>query len=189
MKQLLILCFILGFGFTTILYAKTSPKVEIVTSMGNIVIELYPQRAPKTVNNFLTYIKEGFYNNTIFHRVIPGFMIQGGGFTTELERKKTHKPIKNESNNSLSNTKGTIAMARTSHPHSATSQFFINVSDNSYLNYNRQSRSFGYTVFGKVTHGLEIVEAISQKPTEVKGHFKNLPMTPIIIKVIHPLTY
>ena len=142
------------------------PQVEIKTNLGNILLELYPDRAPKSVENFLQYVKEGHYKSTIFHRVIPGFMIQGGGLDKALRQKPTRPPIENEAANGLKNTIGTIAMARTSDPHSASAQFFINVADNAFLNYSAPTdRGYGYTVFGKVTGGMEIVNKIAATPT------------------------
>ncbi|MCX7185034.1 MAG: peptidylprolyl isomerase [Nitrosospira sp.] len=142
------------------------PQVEIKTNLGSILLELYPARAPKTVENFLQYVKEGHYKSTVFHRVIPGFMIQGGGLDQALRQKPTRPPIENEAANGLKNTIGTIAMARTSDPHSASAQFFINVADNAFLNYSAPTdRGYGYTVFGKVTGGMEIVNKIAATPT------------------------
>jgi len=142
------------------------PQVEIKTNLGNILLELYPDKAPKTVENFLQYVKEGHYKSTVFHRVIPGFMIQGGGLDKALKQKPTRPSIENEAANGLKNTIGTIAMARTSDPHSASAQFFINVADNAFLNYSAPTdRGYGYTVFGKVTGGMEIVNKIAATPT------------------------
>lgn len=142
------------------------PQVEIKTNLGNILLELYPDRAPRTVENFLQYVKEGHYKSTVFHRVIPGFMIQGGGLDKALRQKPTRPSIENEAANGLKNTIGTIAMARTSDPHSASAQFFINVADNAFLNYSAPTdRGYGYTVFGKVTGGMEIVNKIAATPT------------------------
>lgn len=141
-----------------------SNKVELETTMGNIVIELYPDKAPITVANFKQYVNEGFYDNTIFHRIIAGFMVQGGGFDTEGNQKSTHAPIKLESQNGLSNDIGTVAMARTNVPDSATSQFFINVADNTFLNYG--VRDDGYTVFGKVISGMDVVNKMSKVKTD-----------------------
>ena len=131
-----------------------NPQVELKTNLGNITIELYPDKAPKTVDNFLRYVKDGYYKGTIFHRVIPGFMIQGGGFDKSFKQKPTRQPVENEAANGLKNEMGTVAMARTSEPHSATAQFFINVANNSFLNYTSPTaRGYGYTVFGKVHQG------------------------------------
>ena len=141
-------------------------QIEIKTNLGNILLEIYPEKAPKTVNNFLSYIKEKQYDDTIFHRVIPGFMIQGGGFDKAMKKKPTRQPIENEADNGLKNEIGTIAMARTGDPHSATSQFFINVKNNVFLNHTEPTqRGYGYTVFGKVINGMNVVNRISEVPT------------------------
>ena len=141
-------------------------QIEIKTNLGNILLEIYPEKAPKTVNNFLGYIKEKQYEDTIFHRVIPGFMIQGGGFDKSMKKKPTRQPIENEADNGLKNEIGTIAMARTGDPHSATSQFFINVKNNVFLNHTEPTqRGYGYTVFGKVINGMDVVNRISEAPT------------------------
>jgi len=157
------------------------PQIEIKTNFGNILLELYPEKAPKTVNNFLSYIKENQYKDTIFHRVIPGFMIQGGGFDKSMKKKPTRQPIKNEADNGLKNEIGTIAMARTGDPHSATSQFFINVKNNVFLNHTEPNqRGYGYTVFGKVINGMDVVNRISEAPTGKKDAPKEI----IVIKSI-----
>lgn len=165
------------------------PQVQIETDYGNIVVELYPDKAPKTVQNFLYYVKTGFYKNTIFHRVINGFMIQGGGFTPDMAQKETpRKPVENEASNGLSNQKYTIAMARTQDPHSATSQFFINVADNPNLDYTSSSRGgYGYAVFGKVIKGTDVVDKIKTVPTGNSGMHRDVPLKPIIIKDIVPV--
>jgi cyclophilin family peptidyl-prolyl cis-trans isomerase len=160
-----------------------NPVVEIVTSMGPIRIELYPEKAPKTVENFLQYAREGFYDGTVFHRVIPGFMVQGGGFTPEMEQKKTREPIANEAQNGLKNAAGTVAMARTPNPHSATAQFFINVADNEFLNFTSPTQQgFGYTVFGRVTQGMEVVQKIVQVPSGNRAGHQNVPVKPVVIQ-------
>lgn len=160
-----------------------NPKVLMQTSMGDIVIELYPQKAPKTVANFLQYVDEGFYNGTIFHRVINGFMIQGGGFTEEMAQKETHPPVMNEADNGLRNTVGTLAMARTMDPHSATAQFFINVNNNTSLDFREKTpRAWGYAVFGRVVEGMGVVEAIKGVSTGSRGMHSDVPTTNIIIK-------
>lgn len=162
-----------------------NPKVLIQTSMGDILIELYPQKAPKTVANFLQYADEGFYNGTIFHRVIDGFMIQGGGFTEDMAQKKTRPPIMNEADNGLRNTTGTIAMARTMDPHSATSQFFINVNNNTSLDFREKTpRAWGYAVFGRVIDGMNVVKAIKGVSTGSRGMYSDVPTTNIIIKKV-----
>ena len=154
--------------------------VKLQTSMGNIVIELNEQAAPVTVKNFLGYVQSGFYDGTIFHRVIPGFMIQGGGFTPKMIRKKTLDPIINEAKNGLSNKRGTIAMARTNNPNSATSQFFINHRDNDFLNYMDDNQP-GYAVFGKVIEGMDVVDAIASVKTTTRDGMENVPVEPIEI--------
>lgn len=154
-------------------------RVMLTTSAGNIELELYNQKAPVTVDNFLGYVNSGFYNGTLFHRVIPGFMIQGGGFTAAMQQKPTQAPIKNEADNGLRNLRGTIAMARTAEKDSATSQFFINVADNAFLDHGQ--RDFGYAVFGKVIKGMDIVDKISQVRTENVGPYQNVPVKQIVI--------
>ncbi|MEQ1976061.1 peptidylprolyl isomerase A [Xenorhabdus sp. SGI240] len=153
--------------------------VKLVTSAGEIELELDSNKAPMTTKNFVEYVNEGFYNNTIFHRVIPGFMIQGGGFTKDMKQKATREPIKNEADNGLRNLRGTIAMARTADKDSATSQFFINVTDNAFLDHGQ--RDFGYAVFGKVVKGMDVVDKISQVKTENVGPYQNVPAKPIVI--------
>lgn len=160
-----------------------NPRVRLVTNYGNIVLELYPQKAPETVKNFLRYVREGFYNGTIFHRVIQGFMIQGGGYTKDLQRKPTHAAIKNEADNGLHNLRGTLAMARTMDPNSATSQFFINTVNNNFLDFrSKTTRGWGYCVFGKVVSGMDVVDAISKVPTTTSRVGQNAPVSPVIIE-------
>lgn len=161
-------------------------QVEMKTNVGSVVLELYPDQAPKTVENFLQYVDDGFYKNTIFHRVIAGFMIQGGGFDTAYHQKETRPPVRNEAANDLKNEIGTIAMARTSDPHSATAQFFINVANNGFLNFKApDQRGYGYTVFGKVISGMDIVNKIATTPTDAGGPFPtDVPKTKIIIENI-----
>jgi len=154
------------------------PHVTLDTSMGKIVLELYPDKAPKTVANFLAYVKAHHYDGTIFHRVIPGFMIQGGGFTPDMTEKPTKPPGKNESSNGLSNERGTIAMARTQAVDSATAQFFINVKDNQGLDYPKNG---GYAVFGKVIEGMDVADKIVAVPTTTKGPYSDVPREPIKI--------
>jgi len=162
--------------------AKPDMKiVKLETTMGNITIELNEQAAPVTVKNFLGYVEEGFYDGTIFHRVIPGFMIQGGGFTAEMVRKQTRSPIINEANNGLRNDRGTIAMARTSDPDSATAQFFINHRDNGPLNYVANVNP-GYAVFGRITEGMEVVDAIASVKTTIRMGMKDVPVESVVIK-------
>jgi peptidyl-prolyl cis-trans isomerase B (cyclophilin B) len=159
------------------------PKVLLETNFGNIVIELNPKAAPKTVENFLAYVNDGFYAGTIFHRVIKGFMIQGGGFTKDLQQKPTQKPVINEADNGLKNRRGTVAMARTSDPHSASSQFFVNTVDNAFLDHKEKTvRGWGYCVFGHVVEGMQVVDAIGGQPTTVKGIGRDVPVSPVIIK-------
>ncbi|HTP94474.1 MAG TPA: peptidylprolyl isomerase [Burkholderiales bacterium] len=160
-----------------------NPQVEMKTSLGTITIELYPDKAPKTVENFLQYVKDGFYKGTIFHRVIPGFMVQGGGFTPDLQQKPTRAPIPIESKNGLKNEVATIAMARTSDPNSATAQFFINVVDNDMLNYPKPDGN-GYAVFGRVVKGMDVVNKIVAVPTGNAGPHQNVPQKPIVIESV-----
>lgn len=158
------------------------PYVELETTMGNIVIELNQEKAPNTVANFLEYVKSGHYDGTIFHRVIDGFMIQGGGMDANMKEKSTNAPIQNEADNGLKNEVGTIAMARTSDPHSATAQFFINVKDNSFLNFSgKNPQGWGYAVFGKVIEGMDIVNKIKGVPTGKYGFHGDVPTTPVVI--------
>lgn len=159
------------------------PYVELETSMGNIVIELNAEKAPATVANFIDYVNSGHYDGTIFHRVIDGFMIQGGGMDANMKEKSTKAPIQNEADNGLKNEVGTIAMARTSDPHSATSQFFINVKDNSFLNFSgKNPQGWGYAVFGKVTEGLDIVDAIKSVRTGNRGYHADVPLENVVIE-------
>lgn len=161
-----------------------NPKVNLQTNKGLIVIELYPDQAPQSVANFLAYVDAGFYDGTIFHRVIPDFMIQGGGFTADLEKKATRDPIPNEADNGLKNERGTLAMARTNDPNSATAQFFINHKDNAFLDHSgKNPRGWGYAVFGRVTDGMSVVDAIATTPTGAKGMFpKDVPLETIVIE-------
>ena len=166
-------------GLATAALAESANQVTLETTQGTILIELYPDKAPATVANFLQYVNDGFYNKTVFHRVIDGFMIQGGGFTSDLKRKITGAPVKNEADNGLSNERGTVAMARTSDPHSATAQFFINSAANGdFLDHGKTSDGWGYTVFGRVIEGMDVVDAISKIETEAKGPgMANVPVT------------
>ena len=157
-------------------------KVQLATSVGDIVIELDAAKAPKSVENFLAYVKAGHYDGTVFHRVIGNFMIQGGGMTSDLKEKPTRAPITLESRNGLNNDKGTVAMARTNAPNSATAQFFINLKDNEFLNAAASRDGNGYAVFGKVTSGMDVVEKIRNVPTGNKGPFENVPLDPVTIK-------
>ena len=150
--------------------------------MGDITLELNPEKAPDTVANFLQYVKDGFYDGTIFHRVIPTFMIQGGGFDAKMNQKPTRTPIKNEADNGLKNDVYTVAMARTGDPNSATAQFFINVADNQFLNHTAKTmQGWGYAVFGKVVKGQDVVDKIKAVPTTTKGMFQDVPVTPVVI--------
>lgn len=181
LRQFVIFLFLISISLSV---AATSITVEMKTNIGNVVLELYPDKAPKTVENFLQYVDSGFYKNTIFHRVIPNFMIQGGGFDTTFNQKPTRSPIQNEAANGLKNEVGTIAMARTTDPHSATAQFFINVANNGFLNYKTPNQNgYGYTVFGKVISGIDIVQKIASIPTGSGGPFPgDVPKTSIIIE-------
>lgn len=163
--------------------ADSYPKVALETSHGTIVLELNSAAAPETVANFLSYVDQGFYDNTVFHRVIPGFMIQGGGFTTDMQQKPTGAPIQNEADNGLQNATGTIAMARTQDPHSATAQFFINVSDNGFLNHSSPTpQGWGYAVFGHVTEGMSVVTEIVGVKTGRVGMHQDVPLEPVVIE-------
>ncbi|PPD50202.1 MAG: peptidylprolyl isomerase [Methylobacter sp.] len=158
-------------------------KVKLTTSLGNIVIQLNTEKAPISSANFLSYVKEGFYTDTIFHRVIPGFMAQGGGFDSSFSQKTTHAPIKNEADNGLANTRGTLAMARTSDPDSATAQFFINYKDNAFLNHTSPTASgWGYAVFAEVIEGMDVVDAMAKEATGNRGPHQDVPKTDIVIQ-------
>lgn len=177
MLRILIACLAL---IVAPLAGAAAPQAELKTNMGTMVIELYPDRAPETVKNFQQYVQSGFYNGTVFHRVIPGFMIQGGGFTADLQYKPPREPIRNEANNGLKNTAGTIAMARTADPNSATSQFFINVVDNPMLDYREGNP--GYAVFGKVISGTDVAQKIVNVPTTARPPHQNVPVQPVVIE-------
>ena len=189
MKQLVkiaVSLLFIGLSVSVAVADANFPQVLVKTNMGDIVIELDKQKAPASVANFLNYVNEGFYNGTVFHRVIDGFMIQGGGFSQDLAKKNTHAPIKNEANNGLKNLKGTIAMARTNDPHSATAQFFINVVNNGFLDYKSATpRGWGYTVFGKVVQGMEVVDKIRKVPTGPSGPFpSDVPKSTVIMESV-----
>ena len=186
LKKLLLSIAVLALSFQIQLAQAANPKVKVETSKGTMVFELYPDKAPKTVANFLEYVNAGTYDGTIFHRVIKNFMNQGGGFTADYKKVDTRDPIQNEADNGLKNLKYTIAMARTSAPHSATNQFFINTADNAFLDHSSKSmRGWGYTVFGKVVEGENIAGAISRVATGSGGPFStDVPATPIIIEKI-----
>ena len=172
---------LIGAGLS--LAAGPLPRVKMTTSLGDIVVELDSTAAPKTVDNFLTYVNDGFYDGVIFHRVIAGFMIQGGGFNADMQRKATRPPIPNEADNGLSNLSGTIAMARTADPHSAGAQFFINVKDNPFLNHrDKTMQGWGYCVFGKVVEGMAAVRAIENGPTTTISGMRDVPETPVVIQ-------
>jgi peptidyl-prolyl cis-trans isomerase A (cyclophilin A) len=173
LRQLLILLSLISF------HLWAAPSVEFETTLGRFTIELNQEKAPVTVANFLRYVKDESYVGSIFHRVIPGFMVQGGGFNQQMKRLKTYSPIRNEANNGLHNQAGTIAMARTKDPNSATRQFFINLVDNKFLDYDQ--RPPGYAVFGRVTSGFEVIKAIGKQPTTNLGYMKNIPEEPIVI--------
>jgi cyclophilin family peptidyl-prolyl cis-trans isomerase len=162
-----------------------NPRVALQTSKGRIVIELYADKAPKSAKNFLDYTKAGYFNGTIFHRVIPGFMIQGGGFTPDMAEKPTRPPVQNEADNQLLNQRGTVAMARTSDPNSATAQFFINLANNGFLNFRSKTpEGWGYAVFGNVVEGMDVVDAIAQVPTTSKAPYENVPIQPVVIQKV-----
>ena len=161
------------------LFAADNPHVVINTSFGEVELELNAEKAPISVENFLGYVDAGSYNGTIFHRVIPGFMVQGGGFNSNMQQKPTNKSIENEAGNGLKNDRGTVAMARTQAPHSATMQFFINHSDNDFLNHS--DRDFGYAVFGKVVRGMDVVDTIAEQKTSSYGMHENVPIEQVII--------
>lgn len=181
-KYLIVLLALFSFSALT---APKNTKVKLSTNKGIIEIELFDSKAPLSVKNFLSYVDSGFYNGTIFHRVIDKFMIQGGGFDISLKQKETKTPIKNEATNRISNLTGTIAMARTGVVDSATSQFFINVSDNTFLDHqNQTARGFGYAVFGRVVKGMSVVNMIKGQSTKANGPFQNLPMENIIIEKV-----
>ncbi len=171
----------LAFGLLSVAaFAQKSPQVKFITTEGDFVVEVYPDKAPKTVENFLQYVKDKHYDGTIFHRVIDGFMIQGGGFVADMREKTMRAPIPLEAGNGLKNDRGSIAMARTSNPNSATAQFFINVKDNAMLNAPSPD-GYGYAVFGKIVSGMETVDKIRLTATGNKGQFQNVPVNPIVI--------
>ncbi|MEM8996647.1 MAG: peptidylprolyl isomerase, partial [Acidobacteriota bacterium] len=165
--------------------AVAGPQVVIETSKGSITVELFEDKAPITVKNFLSYAESGFYDGTVFHRVIPGFMIQGGGYTPDLVKKDTGPGIQNEADNGLKNDRGTLAMARTSNPNSATSQFFISVVNNDFLNHTSKTpRGWGYAVFAKVVEGMDVVDAITGVPTGTKNRLRDVPQEPVTINKV-----
>ncbi|SDI94596.1 peptidyl-prolyl cis-trans isomerase B (cyclophilin B) [Billgrantia gudaonensis] len=164
--------------------ASDDADLTLHTNHGEIAIELFQEQAPQSVNNFLTYVQEGHYAGTLFHRVIDGFMIQGGGFDRDLRQKPTRDPVTNEADNGLSNDRGTLAMARTGDPHSATAQFFINVADNDFLDHQSKDsgQTWGYAVFGRVIEGMDVVDAIARVPTGSRGPFQDVPEDPVVIE-------
>lgn len=184
MHRLFLFAFAFLFGIAA---HAANPQVEMKTSQGTLVIELYQDKAPKTVENFLQYVKDDFFNGTIFHRVIPDFMIQGGGFTPDMKQKDTRAPIQNEARNGLKNELGTLAMARTGNPHSASSQFFINLKENGFLDYPSQD-GWGYAVFGKVVQGLDVVQKIARVERKSAPYspdrVPSTPVTPILIESV-----
>ncbi|UOA08848.1 peptidyl-prolyl cis-trans isomerase [Methylobacter sp. S3L5C] len=184
-----VILFMMLFLISTLSFAKennmsdTQTKVKLTTTLGEIIIQLNTEKAPVSSANFLTYVNEGFYNGTIFHRIIPDFMAQGGGFDVKFDQKSVHGAIKNEANNGLKNTRGTLAMARTNDPHSATAQFFINYKDNSFLNHTSETSSgWGYAVFGEVIEGMDVVDAMAKEATSNRGGHENVPKTDIVIE-------
>lgn len=177
-KSVLTLFALVGFAASAF---AANPMVELRTNQGDIKVELYADKAPKSVANFTQYIKDGHYTGTVFHRVIDGFMIQGGGFDAQMQQKSTRPPIENEAKNGLKNVPGTLAMARTSDPHSASSQFFINLAPNTFLDYPSRD-GWGYAVFGKVVSGMDVVEKIAKVRTGNAGFHQNVPVEPIIIE-------
>ena len=180
--MILALVFVLSIPSGAIGGLSDNPQVIMETSKGTIVLEVFPDEAPETVKNFLQYVRWGHYDGTIFHRVIPDFMIQGGGLTPGMKKKTTEMPIQNEADNGLKNKLGTVAMARTPDPHSATDQFFINTKSNGFLDHkNKTAEGWGYTVFGKVVKGMDVVNAISGVKTAKKGMMSNVPVEPVLI--------
>lgn len=170
-------------SFATDAALAADPRVELKTNRGAIVIELNQAKAPKSVANFLQYVKDGHYNGTVFHRVIDGFMVQGGGFDTDMKQKPTRATVENEAANGLKNDYGTVAMARTPDPHSASAQFFINGKNNDFLNFREPTpQGYGYTVFGKVVSGMDIVDKIAKVPTGNAGSHQNVPREPVVIE-------
>ncbi len=184
MKNIMAILVIALFWTVQFVWAGPSnPRVRLETSHGVIVLELDSKSAPKTVENFLHYVSDGSYDDTIFHRVIKGFMIQGGGFTADMKKKPAQSPITNEADNGFKNRRGTVAMARTMDPHSATSQFFINSVDNAFLDYKgKNSKGWGYCVFGKVVEGMDVVDTIEGLTTTMRAGYKDVPTSPVVIK-------
>jgi cyclophilin family peptidyl-prolyl cis-trans isomerase len=189
MKKLFILTgLVITLAFSSLLAKAENPQVLIETNKGSLIIELFPNEAPESVKNFLEYVNSGYYDGTIFHRVIGNFMIQGGGFESDFARKPTRAPIQNEADNGLQNRVGTIAMARTNDPHSATSQFFINVANNSSLDFREKTpRAWGYAVFGRVTDGMRTVNQIRTVPTTSRNGHQDVPIEPVIIERVRQI--
>lgn len=182
-KSLMMAILVFLIGTCLSFAAEPPPRVTLTTSLGDIMLELDSAAAPKTVENFLAYVKDGFYDGAIFHRVIAGFMIQGGGFDADMKRRSPRPPILNEADNGLANKIGTIAMARTADPHSASAQFFINVKDNAFLDHRgKTSQGWGYCVFGRVVEGMDVVQAIEKVPTTSRSGMRDVPRTPVVIK-------
>lgn len=189
MRLVPIAAFVSAFALAwSVAAGAANPQVEIKTSMGPMTVELFADKAPKTVDNFLAYVKSGFYGGTIFHRVIPGFMIQGGGYTKDLQQKPTRPALEHEGAACAKNEPGTLAMARTGDPHSATSQFFINVANNERLNYTLPPQGWGYCAFGKVVKGMDVAQKIVAAPTGGVGPHQNLPKDSILIESVTLVT-
>ncbi|MCC6324534.1 MAG: peptidyl-prolyl cis-trans isomerase [Candidatus Brocadia sp.] len=186
LKKFIVILVITFFCFAQpVMATSPNPRVRLETNKGTIILELNQKAAPKTVENFLGYVSNGFYNGTIFHRVIKDFMIQGGGFTANMQQKPTQAPIANEADNGLENLRGTVAMARTMDPHSATAQFFINTVDNTFLDHKgKNSHDWGYCVFGKVVEGMNVVDTIANQSTVTKSGFEDVPASPVIIEYV-----
>lgn len=184
MYKIVILVLIVVLGMSKVGFAQVvNPQVRLETNKGVILLELDAEAAPNTVENFIGYVQDGFYDSTIFHRVIKGFMVQGGGFTADMKQKSTKDPVENEADNGLKNKRGAIAMARTMDPHSATAQFFINTVDNAFLDYKaKTSQGWGYCVFGKVIEGLETVDVVEAVNTTTKAPHKDVPVEPVVIE-------
>ncbi len=179
---------LLALAFTPAAQAADNPVVRMTTSLGVVEMELLPDKAPATVKNFLDYVSAGHYDGTLFHRVIPGFMIQGGGFTPGMRQKPTREPVRNEADNGLKNVRGSVAMARTMEPHSATAQFFINVADNDFLDHRDKTlRGWGYAVYGRVVKGMEVVDRIVSVPTTTVGGHQDVPRTDVVIQKMQVL--
>ena len=184
-RRIFLILLSLASGLTAVNASALGPQVKMHTTMGEIIVQLDAQKAPLSVANFLSYVDTGYFDGTIFHRVIPGFMIQGGGFTTDFERRAGNAPVRNEADNGLPNARGAIAMARTQDPHSATSQFFINTVDNTALDHREPTpQGWGYTVFGKVVEGMDIVDKISAVATGQQGRYRDVPKQAIVIERI-----